>query len=68
MNSSGKPATRPEPLPYPIAGPAVGPRLLPPARGDLSDWIDLMEVVEALCPRWPERPAPAGKGQRDYRL
>lgn len=25
-----------------------------PARSDLSDWIDLMEVIEALCPVWPE--------------
>ena len=24
-------------------------------RGDLSDWVELMEVVEALCPVWPER-------------
>lgn len=22
-------------------------------RGDLSDWMELMEVVEALCPVWP---------------
>lgn len=27
-----------------------------PARSDLSDWVHLMEVVEALCPKWPERP------------
>jgi len=20
-----------------------------------ADWMSLMEVVEALCPRWPER-------------
>lgn len=26
-----------------------------PARCDLSDWVDLMEVVEALCPKWPAR-------------
>ena len=24
-------------------------------KGDLSAWIDLMEVAEALCPVWPER-------------
>lgn len=23
----------------------------PPALGDLSDWLALMEVVEALCPQ-----------------
>ena len=22
-------------------------------KGDLSDWIELMEAVEALCPSWP---------------
>ena len=22
-------------------------------KGDLSDWVELMEVVEALCPVWP---------------
>ena len=21
----------------------------------LAEWIDLMEAVEALCPKWPER-------------
>jgi len=26
-------------------------------RTDLSDWVDLMETVEALCPKWPPRPA-----------
>lgn len=26
-----------------------------PGKGDLSDWLELMEVVEALCPVWPER-------------
>ena len=27
------------------------------AGSDLADWVDLMEVVEALCPKWPARPA-----------
>ena len=27
-----------------------------PARSDLSDWVDLMDVVEALCPKWPAPP------------
>ena len=22
-------------------------------RGDLSDWVELMEAVEMLCPVWP---------------
>ena len=34
-------------------------------KGDLSDWVELMEVVEALCPRWPA--APVG-GRGGYRL
>lgn len=68
MNSSRKPAALPEAPPYPLAGPAVESRPAALARGDLADWIDLMEVVEALCPRWPERTAPVGKGPCDYRL
>lgn len=28
-------------------------------------FLDLMDVVEALCPRWPERTPSVG---RDYRL
>ena len=33
-------------------------------KGDLSDWVELMEAVEALCPVWPLREQPvvgAGK-------
>lgn len=26
-----------------------------PSKGDLSDWVALMDVVEALCPVWPVR-------------
>lgn len=36
-----------------------------PATGDLSDWVELMEVVEALCPVWPPPAAMVGS---DYRL
>ncbi|MEZ5521041.1 MAG: hypothetical protein R3F08_06175 [Dokdonella sp.] len=28
-----------------------------PAHSDLSDWIELMDAIEALCPVWPEHPA-----------
>ena len=52
---------------YPLAGPAVASRPPGPARPDLSDWIDLMEVVEMLCPVWPER-GPAVTEGTDYRL
>lgn len=33
-------------------------------KGDLSDWVELMEEVEALCPVWPER----GRGGGEWRL
>ncbi len=26
-------------------------------QGDFSNWVELMEAVEALCPVWPERAA-----------
>jgi hypothetical protein len=32
-----------------------------PCRDPLVAWMDLMEVVEALCPRWPERPPSIGR-------
>ncbi|HWX67425.1 MAG TPA: hypothetical protein VNZ27_13465 [Rhodanobacter sp.] len=32
--------------------------VLPASRGDLSDWVELMEAVEALCPVWPVRERP----------
>jgi len=33
---------------------------LPPSADPIADWLDLMEVVEALCPEWPapEPPRP----------
>lgn len=37
---------------HPIAGPAVADVVIA-AKSDLSDWVELMEVVEALCPVWP---------------
>jgi hypothetical protein len=39
----------------PMVGSAVIRSPLP-ARPDLSDWVDLMEVIEALCPKWPAQP------------
>ncbi len=39
--------------------------VLPVPQYPIEAWIDLMEVVEALCPVWPERD---GAGQCDYRL
>jgi len=39
--------------------------VLPVPTHPIEAWIDLMEVVEALCPVWPER---NGAGQGDYRM
>ena len=40
---------------HPLVGNAVIKTRLP-AKSDLSDWVDLMELVQALCPKWPSRP------------
>lgn len=42
------------------------PQALPPSADPIADWLDLMDVVEALCPEWPvpEPPRP----QWVYRL
>ena len=40
-----------------VREPLIGGEVLDVAqagRGDLSDWVDLMEAVEALCPVWPK--------------
>lgn len=46
-----------------VCEPFVGGAVLdvvPAGRGDLSDWVELMEAVEALCPVWPERDVARG--------
>lgn len=48
------PKTHPDRRAEPLAGCCVVSVPLP-GRGDLSDWVELMEAVEALCPVWPER-------------
>ena len=53
------------PKPVPLAadgGVAFAPLL---HRDSIDAWIDLMEAIEALCPRWPDRPWATGT---DYRL
>ena len=60
MNSSRK---QPDPAPDPLLEPALvreaGVSYRPcPAADPFERWLDLMEVVEALCPRWPVRTAP----------
>lgn len=52
-----------------VAEPLVGGYVASaplPGKGDLSDWVELMETVEALCPVWPERDE--GRGKDDWRL
>lgn len=34
----------------------------PSARDPFESWVELMEVVEALCERWPERRGSLGVG------
>ena len=51
-----------------VREPLAGGRVLEvvqAGKGDLSDWVELMEAVEALCPVWPA--APSGK-RSGYRL
>lgn len=60
MNSSLNSHTSdslPEPLLVREAGVAYAPL---PRPDPLVAWIELMEVVEALCPRWPPRPPVIG--------
>lgn len=51
-----------------VREPLAGGRVLDVVqvgKGDLSDWVELMEAVEALCPVWPVAPL----GMHDeYRL
>ncbi|MGS1128678.1 hypothetical protein ACVCL3_16920 [Rhodanobacter sp. UC4437_H4] len=42
----------PDRVAEPLVGGYVASASLP-GKGDLSDWVELMEVVEALCPVWP---------------
>lgn len=62
MNFSSKlPTKHPDRMAEPLTGSYVISTLLP-GKGDLSDWVELMEVVEALCPVWPERGEVQGRG------
>ena len=66
MTSSPKlPMKHPDRVADPLVGGYVALASLP-GKGDLSDWVELMEVVEALCPVWPERGD--GRGGNDWRL
>ena len=60
MNSLPKsPTKHPDRVAEPLAGDYVVAAPLP-GKGDLSDWVELMEAVEALCPVWPERDGAQG--------
>jgi hypothetical protein len=48
-----------------LAGGEVRDTAQQPGKADLSDWVELMEAVEALCPVWPEA---ARRTEGDYRL
>ncbi|MBA2079610.1 hypothetical protein [Rhodanobacter sp. PCA2] len=66
MNSSPKSTTtHADRVAEPLAGDYVTSAPLP-GKGDLSDWVELMEAVEALCPVWPERPKVVADGS--YKL
>ncbi|UJJ57970.1 MULTISPECIES: hypothetical protein [Rhodanobacter] len=53
MNYSPKsPATEHEGVREPLVGSDVLDAVQA-GRGDLSDWMELMDAVEALCPVWP---------------
>lgn len=55
MNSSPRsPMKHSDQVAEPLVGGYVAAVPLS-GKGDLSDWVELMEAVEALCPVWPER-------------
>lgn len=67
MSSSPKSTgRRAEPRSGPILVEGGGESARPKPRDPIPAWMQLMEVIEALCPRWPERPA-AIRGSR-FRL
>lgn len=66
MNCSlNSPTTKHEGVREPLAGGGVLD-VVQAGRGDLSDWVELMEAVEVLCPVWPAREPRRSWG--DWRL
>lgn len=53
------PTNLPERSGEPLVGRAVTLASVS-GKSDLSDWVELMEVVEALCPVWPVREVDEG--------
>ncbi|TPG04443.1 hypothetical protein EAH88_17490 [Rhodanobacter glycinis] len=67
MNYSPKsPTTKHGGVPEPLVGSGVLD-VVQAGRGDLSNWMELMEVVEALCPVWPRGKHPIAK-QFEFKL
>lgn len=67
MNYSPKsPTTKHEGVREPLVGGDVLD-VVQVGKGDLSDWMELMEAVEALCPVWPVREPPLVK-QFEFKL
>ena len=55
MNSSRKPTDHDDAI-APVLVAEGGAAYRPLRSNDsLADWMELMEAVEALCPRWPVR-------------
>ena len=67
MNDSPKsPTTKHEGVREPLIGSDVLD-VVQVGKGDLSDWMELMDAVEALCPVWPVRERPLAM-QSGFRL
>ncbi len=67
MNDSPKlPTTKHEGAREPLVGASVLD-VVQAGRGDLSDWVKLMEAVEALCPVWPRGKHPMAE-QFEFKL
>lgn len=67
MNCSPKPpTTKHEGVREPLVGSDVLD-VVPAGRGDLSDWMELMEAVEVLCPVWPRGKHPTAT-QFEFKL
>ena len=64
MSSSPDDAPRAVETP-PLTVVAGWDSVLPVPQDPIGAWLDLMEVVEALCPQWP---AQAATRAREFRL
>lgn len=56
-------ADSPQGVREPLAGARVQD-IAQAGKGDLSNWVELMEAVEALCPTWPAAPVGVHGGYR----